>query len=260
MNKFILVLLLVFPLLGFSQSYFSNISFGTRNAATIQVAIDNQNINYQALSFVRITNLQSGYHQLSILVIAADGKMGNFKTQLLIESNFEYTYVLDMANSTSFNFYNVDRQSLTPHTIGISQKINNNTSLYYSENNLINYYQNNVPSFDMLKLESTPPKVVQYSQIATDSIITQFCDIISRKGFDDDKQTMAKLCINSYSLTTFQLIKITKLLEFDATKLQFIKNAATHISDKYNLYLLENEVKSSNSVLVLQRYLQLISN
>jgi len=256
MKHIFLIATIFIPLISIGQTYFSNISIGTRNAAEIQVTIDDHEINSQAMPFVRITNLYPGYHQLSVLVIASDGKMGYFKSQLLVESNVENTYILDMLSGNSFNFYSVVRQSLTPYSTGITQKVNNNTSVYYSEQNLVNYYQNNVPTFDMLKLDATPIKEVSYTQIATDSIISIFCNLINNKRFDEDKLIMAKLCLSSYALNTLQFNKILALFEFDVTKLQFIRNTIHHVYDKQNLFTLTNQFKSSNSLLVYQKFIQ----
>lgn len=254
MKSTILSLLLFITFSNYAQNNFSNINvFGANGNASFQLTIDNREINDEPENYLNIKNIPQGMHKLNFNITAPNGKTGIFTTQIFLQANIEYSFNIDLLGNSSYMFYCTSQSIISPNSIGIAQKINENTSIIYNVYNANNNYQNN--KYIDFQISNSPiikPKT--FSAQATDSIIDVFCNKIDNKNFDEEKLTLAKLYLNNFAISTAQFKRMMNLFENETYKLKFSKACIGNVYDKTNLYIISDTFENQASLAAFQRY------
>ncbi len=79
---------------------------------------------------------------------------------------------------------------------------------------------------------------------------------ISSKTFESTKLEISKQVLGSNCMTAEQVTEVTRLFEFESSKLEFAKFAYTHTYDKGNYFKVNNAFEFESSITDLQNYIK----
>ena len=78
---------------------------------------------------------------------------------------------------------------------------------------------------------------------------------VAAQSFENDKLMIAKQVVSSRPVFTSQIVRLTKLFDFDSNRLEFLKYAYHHCYDKNNYYTTYNLLSFSSSKKELKNYI-----
>ena len=78
---------------------------------------------------------------------------------------------------------------------------------------------------------------------------------VAAQSFENDKLMIAKQVVSSRPVFTSQIVRLTKLFDFDSNRLEFLKYAYHHCYDKNNYYTTYNLLTFSSSKKELKNYI-----
>jgi hypothetical protein len=278
MKKFLQTTVLVtLVFLSLDANAKSKLSIGTSMPTTMKVIIDGRKF-YSQDNILSISNLQPGYHNISVYYIKngrdfnsyySNGNNSYWKKavsrQVVVRNNYQYDITINRFGKA---FFDQDYYSIGYYRGGSKEENDddNSNSNYDFEDN--NAYDEDYNDLDYFKnkggnnLNIPPIRNGIYNNnnnsynAMSNQMFNQVKQTISRQNFESGKLDFAKKSLDKNSISTNQAKEIINLFSMEITKLEFAKYGYDKVTDKENYFTVANTLSMQANKDDLLKYIR----
>ena len=270
MKKSLIIFIAIFTFLeSFSQC---RIDFVSKNGKPFYLILDGNRINNRATPVVSIDKITSGNHTV---VVRVPGVMKSLQTQFFLPEDkvlYEYDVLFDGRNyylsfygaySENFIADHPDLFEEGQNPAGVNPPVNDgddkdiNINIFVNQVNTQSSVQNTGSGTNDVVLPPPPEPIVtgNCSQPVSEDIYDDFLVSLEKKNFDDTKVTVAKQFIKNNCLTSSQIYRLLKVIDFEDSRLDLAKYAYKYVFDPQNYYKVNDAFNFSDSIDELNKFI-----
>jgi hypothetical protein len=269
----------------------ANVNFTSERGIPFNLRFDGRALTRGGARQVRIDRIAPGIHWVDFAIPTAYGRSINYRTRVFLDSGLETSYVLltrpgfapelrkvaavplrggydPLPRGGQGGYQNKDdyyddgdvhrNQPIEPSNgsnEGNGYPNGSNGGSY--DNNGGNYpnsgYNNGNPNSN--SVGSYSGGSVNYSRIMLARDVDGLVAAMHRQAFDKDRMPMAQQALSETAIRAEDLTRLMKELSFESAKMELAKYGSARVTDRQNLYRLNEGFTYSTSARELQEYL-----